>query len=63
MAPPNLPPTTGHATGPAEVQNEMLYDTPVTWVTPESRPRGYALWLTHLGGSTKQTEPMLSRVA
>ena len=32
------------------------------WVMPDG-PRGVALWLTHLGGSTEQTVPMLTRLA
>jgi len=36
---------------------------PVRWVTPTSTPTGTALWLTHLGGSAKQTQPMLTRLA
>jgi len=36
---------------------------PVAWATPDSSPTGVALWLTHLGGSTQQTLPMLDRLA
>ena len=35
---------------------------PVRWVAPPSAA-GAAVWLTHLGGSTEQTEPMLARLA
>lgn len=35
---------------------------PVRWVAPPSAV-GAAVWLTHLGGSTEQTEPMLARLA
>jgi uncharacterized protein len=36
---------------------------PVGWVRPAGRPVGAALWLSHLGGSVDQTEPMLGRLA
>jgi dienelactone hydrolase len=36
---------------------------PVRWVAPRESPSGVALWLTHLGGSTEQAEPMLARLA
>src|SRR2546421_6401398 len=35
---------------------------PVQWVAADA-PHGVALWLTHLGGSAEQTEPMLTRLA
>ena len=36
---------------------------PVRWVAPGESASGVALWLTHLGGSTEQAEPMLVRLA
>jgi alpha-beta hydrolase superfamily lysophospholipase len=36
---------------------------PVRWVAPRESASGVALWLTHLGGSTEQAEPMLIRLA
>lgn len=41
---------------------EELDGIPVRWLRPV-RVTGAALWLTHLGGSTEQTEPMLARLA
>jgi hypothetical protein len=35
---------------------------PVRWVAADV-PHGVALWLTHLGGSAKQTAPMLTWLA
>ena len=35
---------------------------PVRWVSADA-PAGVALWLTHLGGSAEQAEPMLTRLA
>jgi uncharacterized protein len=45
------------------VQSGEIDGIPVVWLLPDSRPRGAALWLTHLGGSTAQTIPMLTRLA
>lgn len=36
---------------------------PVVWRQPPGESVGVALWLTHLGGSTQQTLPMLDRLA
>lgn len=33
------------------------------WVAPNGGATGTAIWLTHLGGSTDQTQPMLERLA
>ena len=41
---------------------ETVEGIPVRWVMPHG-PRGVALWLTHLGGSTEQIVPMLTRLA
>ncbi len=41
---------------------EAVEGIPVRWVAPDA-PQGVALWLTHLGGSTEQTAPMLTRLA
>jgi uncharacterized protein len=49
--------------------SDMTFETddvegiPVTWSMPGSAPVGAALWLTHLGGSTEQTLPMLTRLS
>jgi uncharacterized protein len=40
---------------------EAVDGIPVRWVAPDT-PQGVALWLTHLGGSAKQTAPMLARL-
>lgn len=45
------------------MQSDDIDGMPVVWLMPESRPTGAALWLTHLGGSTAQTVPMLTRLA
>lgn len=36
---------------------------PLRWVAPPQAAAGAALWLTHLGGSIEQAEPMLERLA
>lgn len=41
---------------------ETVDGIPVRWIAPDA-PHGVALWLTHLGGSTEQTAPMLTRLA
>jgi len=41
---------------------ENVDGIPVRWAKP-ANPGGAALWLTHLGGSAEQTEPMLERLA
>jgi len=41
---------------------ETVEGIPVRWVAPDA-PHGVAVWLTHLGGSTEQTAPMLTRLA
>lgn len=41
---------------------ETVDGIPVRWIAPDA-PQGVALWLTHLGGSTEQTVPMLTRLA
>jgi dienelactone hydrolase len=42
--------------------NEDVDGIPVRWAAPR-RAVGAALWLTHLGGSAEQVEPMLARLA
>jgi dienelactone hydrolase len=41
---------------------EAVDGIPVRWVAADP-PQGIALWLTHLGGTTEQTAPMLTRLA
>jgi hypothetical protein len=41
---------------------EAVEGIPLQWVAADV-PQGVALWLTHLGGSTEQTAPMLTRLA
>lgn len=36
---------------------------PVAWASPRGAPVGIVLWLSHLGGSTQQTQPMLEKLA
>jgi dienelactone hydrolase len=45
------------------MEKAVVDGIPVGWVRPAGRPLGAALWLSHLGGSIKQTEPMLDRLA
>ena len=43
--------------------SDVVEGIPVAWVAPRGARSGTALWLTHLGGSTAQTRPMLDRLA
>jgi alpha-beta hydrolase superfamily lysophospholipase len=43
--------------------SDVVDGIPVCWVTPAGEATGTALWLTHLGGSSDQTRPMLDRLA
>ncbi len=42
---------------------EDVEGIPVRWMAPDGDVTGIALWLTHLGGSSEQTFPMLARLA
>lgn len=43
--------------------SDVVDGIPVRWVAPDGAAAGTAIWLTHLGGSTDQTQPMLGRLA
>ncbi len=43
--------------------SDVVDGIPVCWVAPDGAATGTAIWLTHLGGSTAQTRPMLDRLA
>lgn len=45
------------------MQRAEVDGIPVGWIHPAGAPVGAALWLSHLGGSVEQTEPMLNRLA
>ena len=47
----------------AEPVEENVEGIPVVCVPPTARPRGLALWLTHLGGSMQRARPMLDKLA
>lgn len=44
-------------------EREEVEGIPVVWREPDGPAAGAALWLTHLGGSTEQTLPMLEKLA
>lgn len=46
-----------------ESSTDSVEGIPVAWVSPAAKPVGVALWLSHLGGSTEQTRPMLQQLA
>lgn len=75
--PPGEPPGSALPTGPrsfgrrivGEVESSIRIEAgsvdgiPVAWASPRGVPVGTALWLSHLGGSTRQTQPMLEKLA